>query len=106
MAHSVLYRKRCQELVAFFTIPEPTDIVGITSSMEYWRNIMTWAETIVQSLKDWDTPLIAYVPDISIDRVTSLIAADPFFHLVSCTREEEAIGIAVGSYKKIKSRGT
>ena len=49
---------------------------------------MTWAETIVQSLKNWDTPLIAYVPDISIDRVTSLIEADPFFHLVSCTREE------------------
>ena len=59
---------------------------------------MSWAETIVQSLKDWDTSLIAYVPDISIDRVTSLIDADPFFHLVSATREEEAIGIAVGAY--------
>ena len=59
---------------------------------------MSWAETIVQSLKDWDTPLIAYVPDISIDRVTSLIDADPYFHLVSATREEEAIGIAVGAY--------
>ena len=59
---------------------------------------MTWADTIVQSLKDWNTPLIAYVPDTSIDRVTSLIDADPFFHLVSCTREEEAIGVAVGSY--------
>jgi len=30
--------------------------------------------------------------------VTGLIEADPFFHLVSCTREEEAIGVAVGSY--------
>ncbi|MCH7622091.1 MAG: hypothetical protein IH870_09350 [Chloroflexi bacterium] len=59
---------------------------------------MSWAETIVQSLKDWDTSLIAYVPDISIDQVTSLIDADPYFHLVSATREEEAIGIAVGSY--------
>jgi len=59
---------------------------------------MNWAETIVQSLKNWDTSLIAYVPDISIDQVTSLIEADPFFHLVSATREEEAIGIAVGSY--------
>ena len=82
MAHSVLYGKRCQELAAFFTIPEPTDIVGTTSSVVHWRYNMTWAETIVQSLKDWDTPLIAYVPDISIDRVTSLIEADPFFHLV------------------------
>ena len=59
---------------------------------------MTWAETIVQALKNWNTSLIAYVPDISIDQVTSLIDADPFFHLVAATREEEAIGIAVGAY--------
>ena len=59
---------------------------------------MTWAETIVQALKNWNTSLIAYVPDISIDKVTSLIDADPFFHLVSATREEEAIGIALGAY--------
>ena len=59
---------------------------------------MNWAETIVKVLKDWDTSLIAYVPDISIDQVTSLIEADPFFHLVSASREEEAIGIAVGGY--------
>ena len=59
---------------------------------------MTWTETIVQALKNWNTSLIAYVPDISIDQVTSLIDADPFFHLVSATREEEAIGIAVGAY--------
>ena len=59
---------------------------------------MTWAEKIVQALKNWDTSLIAYVPDISIDQVTRLIDADPFFHLVSATREEEAVGIAVGAY--------
>ena len=59
---------------------------------------MNWAETIVKTLKDWDISLIAYVPDISIHQVTSLIDQDPFFRLVSATREEEAIGIAVGSY--------
>ncbi len=59
---------------------------------------MNWAETIVKALKNWDTSLIAYVPDISIHQVTSLIDQDPFFRLVSATREEEAIGIAVGSY--------
>ena len=57
-----------------------------------------WAHIIVQALKDWDTSLIAYVPDISIHRVTSIIDEDPFFRLVSATREEEAIGIAVGAY--------
>ena len=59
---------------------------------------MNWAETIVQSLKDSNTSLIAYVPDISIDQVTSRISEDPFFHLVSASREEEAIGVAVGAY--------
>ena len=59
---------------------------------------MNWAETIVDSLKKWNTSLIAYVPDISIHQVTSLIEADPYFHLVSATREEEAIGIAAGAY--------
>ncbi len=59
---------------------------------------MNWAETIVQSLKDSDTSLIAYVPDISIDQVTSRISEDPFFHLVSASREEEAVGVAVGAY--------
>ena len=59
---------------------------------------MNWAEQIVKALKDWNTSMIVYVPDISIDRVTSLIDIDPFFRLVSATREEEAIGIAVGSY--------
>ena len=59
---------------------------------------MNWAETIVQALKNWNTSLVAYVPDISIDQVTSLVDADPYFHLVSATREEEAIGIAVGAY--------
>ena len=59
---------------------------------------MNWAENIVQALKKWDTSLVAYVPDISIHQVTSLIDADPYFHLVSASREEEAIGIAVGSY--------
>ena len=57
-----------------------------------------WAHMIVQALKDWDTSLIAYVPDSSIHRVTRIIADDPFFHLVYATREEEAVGIAVGSY--------
>ena len=35
---------------------------------------MNWAEQIVQTLKDWDTSMVVYVPDISIHQVTSLIA--------------------------------
>ena len=57
-----------------------------------------WAHLIIQALKDHDISLIAYVPDSSIHRVTRIINEDPFFHLVSATREEEAVGVAVGSY--------
>ena len=59
---------------------------------------MTWAETIVQALKGHEVSLIAYVPDISIHQVTKLMEDDPFFHVVSATREEEAVGIATGAY--------
>ncbi len=59
---------------------------------------MTWAETILQSLKESEVSLVAFVPDISIHQVTSLLEEDPFFHVVSATREEEAIGIASGAY--------
>lgn len=59
---------------------------------------MTWADTIVEALKENEVSLIAYVPDISIHQVTKLLEDDPYFHVVSATREEEAIGIASGAY--------
>ena len=59
---------------------------------------MTWADDLVQCLKDSEISLIAYVPDISIYQVTKLMEDDPYFHVVAATREEEAIGIASGSY--------
>lgn len=59
---------------------------------------MSWAETIIQALKDNEVSLIAYVPDISIHQVTRLMEEDSYFHVVAATREEEAIGIASGSY--------
>ena len=59
---------------------------------------MSWAKTLVDSLKETDVSLISYVPDISIYQATQLMEEDSFFHVVSATREEEAIGIAVGAY--------
>ena len=59
---------------------------------------MDWAETILMALKESETSLVVYVPDISIHQVTKLIDDDDYFHLVSATREEEAIGIASGAY--------
>ena len=59
---------------------------------------MGWAETLVQCLRDAQISLVAYVPDINIDQATRLMEADPYFHVVSAAREEEAVGIAVGAY--------
>ena len=59
---------------------------------------MSWAETLVQCLKDAQISLIAYVPDANIDQPICLMEDDPFFHVVAATREEETIGIAVGAY--------
>ena len=59
---------------------------------------MSWADRLVESLKDAKISLITFVPDISIHQVTRLMERDPYFHLVFATREEEAIGIAVGAY--------
>ena len=59
---------------------------------------MNWAECIVQCLKDTQISLVAYVPDANLGYPIRLMQDDPFFHVVSATREEEAIGIAVGAY--------
>lgn len=59
---------------------------------------MSWAETLVQCLREAQISLIAYVPDINIDQATRLMEDDPAFHVVAAAREEEAVGIAVGSY--------
>jgi sulfopyruvate decarboxylase alpha subunit len=59
---------------------------------------MNWSQTILSALKQSETSLVAYVPDISIHQVTRLIEEDDYFHLVAATREEEAIGIASGAY--------
>ena len=59
---------------------------------------MTWADILVAALKKAGISLIAYVPDISIHQATKLMEEDPYFQVVSSTREEEAIGVAVGAY--------
>jgi len=59
---------------------------------------MNWAECLVQCLKDAQISLVGYVPDANIDQPIRLMQQDPFFHVVTGTREEETIGIAVGAY--------
>ena len=64
---------------------------------------MNWADTIVHCLKDAEISLIAYVPDKSISKATQIMEEEPFFHVVSATREEEAIGIAAGRTRRAET---
>ena len=59
---------------------------------------MSWASELVQCLLDSDISLVTYVPDVNISQATQIMEQDPAFHVVSATREEEAIGIAAGAY--------
>ena len=59
---------------------------------------MDWSQTIASVLKKENISIIAYVPDVNIHQVTKLLDEDPFFQLISASREEEAIGIASGAY--------
>jgi len=59
---------------------------------------MNWAEALVRHFKESNVSLMVYVPDSSVDQCAQLMRKDPFFHVVSAAREEEAIGIAAGAY--------
>ena len=59
---------------------------------------MTWAESLVRYFKEANISLMAYIADANIDQAAKLMQQDPFFHVVSASREEEAIGIAAGAY--------
>ena len=59
---------------------------------------MTGAQNTVRCTKVSEIALRVYIPDVSIYTVTQRMEEDPYFHVVSATREEEAIGIAAGAY--------
>jgi sulfopyruvate decarboxylase alpha subunit len=59
---------------------------------------VAWAETIIQCLKDANVRLVPYVPDVVLAPLISGLEADDWFHTVEATREDEAIGIAVGAF--------
>ncbi|MBN9885874.1 thiamine pyrophosphate-binding protein [Salipiger abyssi] len=58
---------------------------------------MAWHETLIAKLKLCDVQLVTYVPDTVLRPLIEAVEADPFFEVVVCAREEEAIGISTGS---------
>ena len=59
---------------------------------------MTWSDTILQTLKDNDVRLIAYVPDNVLTPLIEGVTADNYFMAVCATREDEALGILAGAW--------
>jgi sulfopyruvate decarboxylase alpha subunit len=59
---------------------------------------MTWSETFLSTLKDNDIRLVTFVPDNVLTPLISGAAADNYFMSVGATREDEAIGLAVGAH--------
>jgi sulfopyruvate decarboxylase alpha subunit len=59
---------------------------------------MTWHDTIRDVLKRNNVRLVPYVPDNVLTPLIRGIHEDPFFTAFTCTREEEAVGIAAGAW--------
>ena len=58
----------------------------------------TWHGILHATLKTHDVRLVPYVPDNVLRPLIERIHADPFFTAFTCTREEEAVGIAAGAW--------
>ena len=58
----------------------------------------TWHGILHATLKAHDVRLVPYVPDNVLRPLIERIHADPFFTAFTCTREEEAVGIAAGAW--------
>ncbi len=55
-----------------------------------------WARAVVGALKASGVRHVAHVPDTPLGHLLRLMEADPTFDVTAATREEEAVGIAVG----------
>ena len=59
---------------------------------------MTWADDVVQSLREHDVMYSTYVPDAINWNVLAKLEDDPAFTVIPATREEEAVAVAAGVY--------
>jgi sulfopyruvate decarboxylase alpha subunit len=57
-----------------------------------------WQDDIVSGFKASDIKLIVHVADSVLAPIISRLQADPYFRVVTLTREEEGIGILTGAY--------
>src|ERR1700681_4788932 len=57
-----------------------------------------WYDVVLETLKNNDVRLVAYVPDKILVPLIDGVRADPFFTALCATREEEAVGICAGAW--------
>ena len=57
-----------------------------------------WHEITRDVLRARNVSLIPYVPDNVLRPLIAPLEADPFFTVFTCTREQEAVGIACGAW--------
>ena len=58
----------------------------------------TWRDDIIDALKANNISLIVHVADRVLAPIITKLEADPFFKVVTLSREEEGIGILTGAY--------
>jgi sulfopyruvate decarboxylase alpha subunit len=59
---------------------------------------MSWSRTVFDCLKGNELQTIVYVPDTILTELIRMTEADPYFDVLSPTREEEGVGMVCGSY--------
>ena len=59
---------------------------------------MPWSDDVTAVFREQEIRLIAYVADRVLAPAIARMAADPYFHLVCLTREEEGLGVLAGGY--------
>jgi len=58
----------------------------------------TWFDIAIAALKRNEVKLITFVPDRVLAPLIAGLQADPYFDVISTTREEEAVGIVSGAW--------
>lgn len=58
----------------------------------------TWRDDIIDALKANNIALIVHVADSVLAPIIVKLEADPFFQVVTLSREEEGIGLLTGAY--------
>jgi sulfopyruvate decarboxylase alpha subunit len=62
------------------------------------RWLMTWSRTVFDCLKANEIQTVVHVPDTILTELIRMTEADPYFDVLSPTREEEGIGMVCGAY--------